>query len=197
MLVHFFKVPSFTQYGTTDMIAYVKGTNILFINPVVSGSGPTYYGSMVIDNIKKDNATVISIYDVAMDGKNIYRLQQDAYYPGDSSDTAWAPLYNYQLSPLDSFVTSIAMSANPAVIAANGGATTTINAVVRDQFLQNINGKIVTFTDDDDTVGKVYKNSLSDVAPITATTVDGLATVIYRAGTTAREVKITAVVEQS
>ena len=181
----FYNVDSFTVYGVVDTLAYVKGTNTLFINVGAVGTSSPHYGSMVMENIKLDEATVIDVYDICMDDQNIYRLQETP----DGTNTVWS-YYSYLLSSLDAFVTSISLAAYPAIIAANTVSTTDITAIVKDQFLQPIVGRLVYFSDDDST------GSITGGTPIN-TDSDGKAETIYTSGDTAREVKITAVVEQT
>lgn len=181
----FYKVDSFAIYGDIDTLAYVKGTNTLFVNVGAAGATLPYYGSMVMENIKLDEATVIPIYDICMDDQNIYRLQDIP----DGTNTTWTT-YSYLLSSLDAFVTSISLAAYPAIIAANTIATTDIIAIVKDQFWQPIIGRLVYFTEDDP-VGSITGGTPKN------TDSDGKAETIYTSGSAAREVKITAVVEQT
>jgi hypothetical protein len=181
----FYKIESFTDIGDTDMLCYIRGTNTLFVNisEEVDG-GLENYGSMVMENIKSDEATVIPVYDVSIDQGNMYRLQDIA----DEGSSTWS-YYNYLLSPLESFVTSISISASPAIIAANNLSTSTILATVKDQFLQPIIGRNVTFSEDGD-------GSLTG-GTVVPTDSDGQADTVYTAGDVAQEVKVTAVVEQT
>jgi hypothetical protein len=57
-----------------------------------------YYGTMIIDNIRADLAFIIPVYNVAVYGKTLYRLQDEATYYGTDND--WGSLYNYQISPI-------------------------------------------------------------------------------------------------
>ena len=182
----FYNVDSFAEYGDVDTLAYVKSTNTLFID-VSQGTLP-HYGSMVMDNVEDDEATLIEVYDMVMDDQNVYRLQLKATYYG-STTIFEDNTYNYQLSSLDSFVTSISLAAYPAIIAANLTSTSNITAIVKDQFLQPIVSRTVKFEDDD---------SPGFVDPINdSTDSDGKAATVYKSGDQAREVKITAIVEQS
>ena len=184
----FYNVDSFTAYGAIDTLAYIKATNILFVNTSGTGSTLPYYGSMVIDNVEDDEATLIVVYDLAMDDQNVYRLQLKATYYGVTAAFA-DNTYNYQLSSLDSFVASISLAAYPAIIAANQVSTSDIKAIVKDQFLQPIIARSVAFSDDD---------GVGTIAPTPVNTdSDGEAETIYTSGNEAREVKITAVVEQT
>ena len=81
------------------------------------------------------------------------------------------------------------MAAYPAIIAANGISTTDIIAIVKDQFLQPVVGRLVYFSENGD-------GSIIGGTPIN-TDSEGLSQTIYRSGTTAQEVKVTAVVEQT
>ena len=180
----FYNVDSFTEYGDVDTLAYVKGTNTLFVN--VGSDSLSYYGSMVMDNVEDDEATLIKVYDMVMDDQNVYRLQKKATYYGDTESWTY---YSYQLSSLDSFVTSISLAAYPAIIAANLVSNSSIVAYVKDQFLQPIVGRLVNFTDDN-TEGIIIGSPDN-------TDSDGKAQVTYRSGDDATEVKITAIVEQT
>lgn len=182
----FYKVDSFADYGEVDTLCFIKGTNTLFINVGAAGATLPYYGSMVMDNILSDTVTIIPVQDLAMDDQNVYRLQRAP--DGGSSLTQWS-FYSYVLSSLDSFVTSISLAAYPAVIAANTISTSTVVATVKDQFLQPIVGRLVAFTDDD-SAGYVVTTPVN-------TDPDGKSITSYKSGNTAREVKITAVVEQT
>jgi len=158
-------------YNTGESVWYVTATNLPF------------YGSMVMENIQSDEITVIPVYDLAIDNNNVYRLQNIEDGGGSMSG------YNYQLSPLSSFVTSISLSASPAIIAANNLSTSDITAYVKDQFLQPIAGRRVTFSENGD--GAITAGTQIN------TDSDGMAQTVYRAGVTASEITITAVVEQT
>ena len=168
-----------------NSICYVKGTNLLFLDP---DDLTTSYGSMTMDNIEDDQATNIAIYDLAIDGTNVYRLQLKATYYGNTGTFADST-YNYQLSSLNSFITSISLQADPAILPANGVNTSDITAIVKDQFNLPVIGRSVYFTDDDAN-GSIVSSPVS-------TDNDGVAETSYVAGTTAREVRITATAQQS
>ena len=168
-----------------NSIVYVKGTNLLFLDPTDLS---TTFGSMAMDNIEDDQATNITIYDLAMYGTNVHRLQRKATYYGTTATFADST-YSYQLSSLNSFITSINLSADPAILPANGVNPATIVAVVRDQFNLPINARQVFFTDDD-TVGGIVSSPVN-------TDSDGIAETTYVAGTSAREVRISATAQQT
>lgn len=185
-------------YGDgSNAIVYVKATNMLFLDP---NDPTTAYGSMSMDNLEDDLATVIPLYDVAIEGppayatvsgstgNNVYRLQRKATYYGTTYTFANST-YNYQLSTLDPFITSISLRANPAILPANGVNTATITAIVKDQFNLPIASKPVYFTDDDPDGDILAPNPAG-------TDANGVAITYYQAGITAREVKITATAQQ-
>jgi len=182
----FYNVDSFTEYGSVDTLSFVKATNMLFVNTSAAGLTLPFYGSMVMDNIEADEATVIPVYDLAMSDQNVYRLQLKATYY--QSTYTWTN-YNYQMAALNSFVTSLALAAYPGIIAANTVSTADIEAIVKDQFGNPVVGRLVYFTDDDP-VGSIIGGT-----PI-GTDSEGKAQTVYKSGNTAREVKITATVEQ-
>lgn len=168
----------------SDSIAYVKTSNMIFLDP---DDLTTSFGSMTMDNVEDDQSTVIDIYDLTIWESNIYRLQLKATYYG-TTYTFTGGSYNYQLSTTDSFITSISLRADPAIIPANGVNTSSITAVVKDQFNLPIASKLVYFTDDDPD-GYITGSPAN-------TNANGVATVTYVAGTTAREVRITATAQQ-
>lgn len=168
----------------SDSICFIKTTNMLFTDP----NTLTNYGSLSMDNVEDDQATVIPVYDVSIDGTNIYRLQRKATYYG-TTYTFGDSTYNYQLSTSTPFITSISLAAEPAILPANGVNNSTITAIVKDQFNLPISSKLVYFTDDDP-VGFITTSPVS-------TNANGVAQTAYKAGTSAREVKITSTAEQT
>jgi hypothetical protein len=168
-----------------NSLCYVKGTNAIFLNPDNLNSS---YGSMAMDNIKSDLATTITVYDLAMEGTNVFRLQRDATYYG-TTYTFVNSTYNYQLSSLNSFITSISLRSNPSILPANGVNTAEITAIVKDQFDLPIQARQVFFTDDDPT-GAILSSPIN-------TDSNGVAVTTYKAGTTAREVRVTSTCQQA
>jgi len=183
----FYNVDSFPDYGDVDTLIYVKNSNMMFVDVANAGSVLPFYGSMVMDNIQSNSATILSIYDLAMYSQNVYRLQKG---PDDGAGETWT-YYSYELSTLDSFVSSISLAADPAIIAANEISTSTITAYVRDQFWNPIDGRSVTYSVDGSDGADIISANPSN------TNVDGRSTATLRSGNTAREVQITAVVEQT
>lgn len=174
-----------TNWPKFQSLMYVRTTNMIFLNVDNFSSS---YGSMTMDNLDDDQATVLSVYDMSVEGANIYRLQLKATYYGQTY-TFVGGFYNYQLATLEPFITSISLRANPAILPANGVNVSSVIAIVKDQFNIAIEGKQVYFTEDDP--------NGSITTPITQTDEHGEAKTGYKAGTTAREVKITATAQQT
>jgi hypothetical protein len=168
-----------------NTIAYSKATNLIFLDP---RNLYTSHGSMSMDNLENNQSSIIPIFDMAIEGVNVYRLQQRATYYGSTYQWTVGP-FNYQLSTLQPFVTSISLRANPAILPANGVNVSNIIAIVKDQYNNPMVGKIVYFTDDDP-VGAILTTNVN-------TDGRGIAATAYKAGTAAREVKITATVQQT
>ena len=166
-------------------LAYVRTTNMIFLN---IDDFTESYGSITMDNLESNQASAITVYDLTMEGVNVYRLQLKATYYG-TTYTFTGSLYSYQLSTLEPFITNISLRANPAILPANGVNVSTITAIIKDQFDLPVVGKSVYFTEDD------ANGSISGGNPKN-TDSNGQAVTTYTAGTTAREVKITATAQQ-
>jgi hypothetical protein len=183
----FFNVPA-SVFGGGDeynSICYIKGTSMIFLDPTDLNNS---FGSMIMDNIEDDQATNITVYDVAIDGTNVYRLQRKATYYGTTASFA-DNTYNYQLSTLNSFIASISLQSDPSILPANGVNVSNITAIVKDQFNLPVASRLVYFTDDDP-VGSINTTPVS-------TNGNGVAQTTYTAGTSAREVSITATAQQT
>ena len=182
--------------NAVNALAYVRGSNMLFKDVKGADGGgpasPTYmenYGSMAMDN-RQTGGAEIEVYDLIIDGKNIYRLQDEATYYGSTAPFSGGR-YSYQLATTTPFIFSISLQATPAVIPADAGVGySDITGVVKSQFLLPIVGKLVTFAHDDP------NGYLTGTNPDT-TDADGVVTITYHSGTTAREVTITATAQQS
>jgi hypothetical protein len=188
----FFRINSFSSdpdIGVVDALSYIKSTNLLFVNTTEIGGELTYYGSMVLENIYSDESNVIPVVDIAMEGDNVYRLQ----IREDGANSNWSQ-YNYDLSSLTSFISSISLSADPALLAANGVSSSDIDAFVKDQFLQPVGPlKNVDFS----IISGDGVISGGDVDPNTdQTDADGKASVVYTSGTAAQEIQIRATAVQ-
>lgn len=177
-------VPNGTMEPKYNSLCFIKGTNMVFLNPDDLNNS---FGSMTMDNIRSDLATNIIVYDLAIEGSNVYRLQREATYYG-STQTFSNNTYNYQLSSLNSFITSMNVKTDPAILPANGVNPSLITVTVRDQFNLPVPQKQVYFTDDDPTGGILSSPVNTDS--------NGVAQTTYIAGTIAREVRISATAQQ-
>ena len=148
----------------TGIIAYIRGMQMLMKQPNMPGGGLTYPGgyvgtnqefkenlaSMLIDNgIKNDRITLHTMYDLSVSihpeecrSVNIYRLQKSYTY--GTIEGTWST-YNYVVSVMKPMVTSIALTADPALVVANGVDRSLIVATVRDQYGAPMNYKRVVF----------------------------------------------------
>jgi len=146
-------------------IAYIRGQQLLFKKPNLPAGGIPYPGgitgvgnefqsniaSMIIDNaIKIDKVNLWTMYDLgtSVDPSdcvtvNIYRLQTGYTY-GSLEGNFTGP-YNYVVSVMEPMVTSIALTAEPALVVANGVDSSMIWATVRDQYGQPMNYKRIVF----------------------------------------------------
>lgn len=174
----FSNIDCFSAYGAVDALLYVKGANILFVDIDTVGIYLNYYGSMVIDNIS--GQTVQGVWDLAVSDSNVYRLQ--------TIGTG----YNYVLSTLNSIVSSIALEASPAIITANEVSSSTITANVKDQFFQPVQARLVTFL----YIPGSDTGHLTGANPANTDT-NGVATIVYVSGNTAKQVVISATVDQT
>lgn len=142
------------------------------------------YGIADIDNIRADKSTIIPVYDIAVYGGAIYRLQDEATYYGVNND--WGSQYNYQVTPSRSFIDNITVAAYPEILPANATNISTITANVLDQYNRGAVYKPVFWTDDDDygyiTINPTYTDLFFGT---------GNSTTYYRAGVQVRKVTVT------
>lgn len=146
----------------TGIIAYIRGMQMLMKQPNMPGGTLVYPGgytgtnqefkenisSMLIDNaLKNDRVTIHTIYDLTASVHptdcvtvNIYRLQLGYTY--GAIEGTWSN-YNYVVSVMQPMVTSIALTADPALVVANGVDRSIITATVRDQYGAPLNYKRV------------------------------------------------------
>jgi hypothetical protein len=166
-----------------DDLVYNSGKIAYFTDDI------PYYGIMGMDNIRTDQITIIPVYNVAIRSRTLYRLQDEATYYGTNND--WGAYYNYQVSPIRSFLDSITIAASPVILPANGYNITEITSVVTDQYGEGVLYKPVFLTDDDPD-GYILTNPVyTDIFFGT-----GAATTYYRAGVIVRLVTIEGTVTQ-
>ncbi len=171
----------FYNTGTTQYVLYVLGTVVRFFN-INTNLNET---SMLIDNIKDDQVSVITVYDIKVEEDTLYRLQHSATYYG--TDYSWGT-YNYQVSTLRSFIDSVTVDVTPKILPSNGINVAEITSVVRDQYNNPAQFRIVMFQDTDPT---------GFVTNLTVYTgLDGVATSYYKAGVVPASVVIRATATQ-
>lgn len=170
-------------YNTIDIqyIVFVIGTVARFFNLATLEVDK----SMFIDNVKTDQVSVITIHDLKVAEGSLFRLQDEATY--FDTDYTFA-MYNYQCSPLRSFVDSVTIDVYPKVLPSNGFNVSDITTFVKDQYSNASKIKPVTFIDDDQ-VGFITTVS-------TYTDTKGKAVSSYKAGVTPGVVTITVTVTQ-
>ncbi len=151
-------------------------------------SGNTYYGIMQMDNIQTNQSTLHTIYDIDIEEDNLYRLQKTATYYG--SNYSWST-YNFQISPIRSFIDFITVDSDTHILPATGRNVTSVRSVTLDQYGQGVVNRPVTFVDDDD-VGFINTEVVyTDIFYNT-----GRANTAYTSGTDLRIVTINAKVTQ-
>jgi hypothetical protein len=143
---------------------------------------------MLLDNVKSNDVDIIDVFDLSIDGDNIYKLQYRGNYFGNTESYTLA---QYHVATQTNMVTAIALLVNPTIISANGIASSTVTARITDQFRQPVPGRLVYFDHDDvsATPGEIITSPVN-------TDANGEAITSYRSGTTPSEVKISALVDQ-
>jgi hypothetical protein len=165
--------------STVDALIYVKGVNAVYVNV----NNLSNYATMVMDNLRINGTTIISIYDIAIQGTTLYRLQDEGTYYGTDND--WGAQYNYVVSPIRRFVNVISVGAYPVILPANGYNFLEVTAIVNDQYGAGAVGKPVFFTDTDSvgyiTINPAYTETFFGT---------GKAITYYRAGVDVQTVTI-------
>lgn len=165
----------------TQYLLFNVGTTLRFFNIKTL----VVEKSMVIDNIKSDQSTIIPIYDLKVKDNILYRLQDIMSYFGVDYLLS---TYNYQSSPLRPFVDSVTLDVSPKILPSNGINVAELTSVVRDQYDDPIKLKPVTFEDSDPTG---YITTIN-----TYTNKYGIAHSVYRAGIVPNEVVINVIATQ-
>jgi hypothetical protein len=185
----FHEVDSFTGSLTVfnkPYLVFMRTTNLLFID--VNDANLTIELSAVQNNLSTNTTTVFDVYDMGIEGNTIFRLQEDFNINGQETSHA----YNYQLATFKPFPNAIALTADPTILPADSGASSsTIVATVTDQYAL----AYVTIPDAEiefSTTGGGAGSSITGGSlPLNSL---GQATVTYTTGDTAGLVTISAVV---
>jgi hypothetical protein len=96
--------------------------------------------------------------------------------------------YNYQCTPIRSFIDSVSMEVYPKILPSNGTSISTVKTAMQDQYGEPAQYKAAHLSDDDD------YGYLTIDTPLT--NLEGVATSYYRAGLEVRQVTITALATQ-
>ena len=187
----FHEVDSFTGSFITfnkPYVVFIRTTNLLFMNP--NDSNLTIELSSVQNNLSADTTTVFDVSDMGIDGNTIFRLQLKFNINGtETTETT----FNYQLATFRPFPTAIAITAVPAILPADSGASTSvITATVTDQYaLAFVTSPPATIA-----FSTTGGGTGSGVSPTGSISLDGngQATVTYTTGDAAGLVTISAIV---
>jgi len=182
--------------GKQTYLLIARDSTLLFFNV----STNVVDRSLVMNNIKVDTISNWPVFDMTVLGVEpnivLYRLQQGTTYKNESLDLvdeSWGSQYNYEKQLLRRVVNSIAVSANPSIIPADGNSTSDITATLRDQYNDLVpSGKTVNWSDDSGGPGGGGGQGLFSTQ--TVTDAFGVARNTYKSGTIEADVKITAAV---
>jgi len=129
----FVEVDTFTgslAIHNKPFLIFIRTNNLLFVD--VFDSNLVTELSSIQNNLNVDTTSVFEVFDLAHEGDTIFRLQKSFNIAGtETSETT----FNYQLATFKPFPTAIALTAVPAILPADSGASTSsITAVVTDQY---------------------------------------------------------------
>lgn len=138
------KASTIFTHHNYNLLGFVHNTNFILLD---MDNDLVLYDTMNLDNIEEDDATIIPIYDCFFHRGSLYRIQKKATYFGTTY--VWGT-YNYQLSPIDSFVDSVAVQAFPVIVNSDGISKVKVSANVKDQYASPSVSVKVLFKEDDD-----------------------------------------------
>jgi hypothetical protein len=179
------------KYNTTisdneRYVLFVRGSNIEFYNV----NSLAVSKSLAVTNlVKSDGVTYWDVYEMAVSGfepdVSLFRLQLGTTYGNPEADESWSSVYSYEKTLLRRVVNSIAVTAYPTILPADGVSTASIMAYVTDQYGNPAASKTVSWAND--------SGDASRLSPTSSTTdAFGRAHTTYRAGIVEDDVKITA-----
>jgi len=135
-------VPTAAWNNNFNTLSFIKGQNLIHLNT----SDYTITKSQVLMLTKPDKITYIPIYDLDLNGVDVYKLQKEQYLVNDSGVTSleeWTT-YNYVLDSLEPHTHSITVSAINTILFYQG--FTYVEAIVRDQYGIGLLGVNVVFS---------------------------------------------------
>ena len=187
----FVEVSSFTgslAVHNKPFLIFIRTNNLLFID--TNDSNLVTELSSIQNNLNVSTTEVFEVFDLGHEGDTLFRLQLKFNIAGtESTETT----HNYQLATFRPFPTAIGLTAVPAILPADSGASSSIiTAVVTDQYALAFGGGSSTITFS--TAGGGTGSGLSDTNPISLPTT-GTVTVTYTTGDTAGLVTISAEVK--
>ncbi len=165
-----------SSYGIpySDSIGVIKNSNLVFIDK----NDYEVKKSFALMATKSDKHSVITIYDISFTNTSVYRLQKEIVLRDNSvnyRDYSWVN-YNYVQDGVVPYVDSISMWSTPSCTLGNQ-TSTTIHALVRDQYGSEVSNKIVYFDRVGDTSG-----SFDDPNKQAITNNEGIASIGYTSG---------------
>ncbi len=125
-----------------EYLIFIRTNSLLFID--VNDSNLITSLSAVQNNLSIDTTEVFTIFDLAIEGDTLFRLQNRFNINGTETTST---TFNYQLATFEPFPTAISLTAVPAILPADsGGSTSTVTAKVTDQYLLAFGGGSATLT---------------------------------------------------
>ena len=166
-------------------LIFIRTNNLLFID--INDSNLITELSSIQNNLNIATTEVFDVFDLGHEGDTLFRLQKKFNIAGTESTEG---THNYQLATFRPFPTAIALTAVPAVLPADSGASSSlITAVVTDQYALpfGAGGSTIQFS----TAGGGTGSGLSELGLI-ALPANGTVSVTYTTGDTAGLVTISA-----
>ena len=115
-----------------DSLIFVRKTTALFVKPY---EGYTTWRSMFLNNVKKDNFTILPVSSIKFDDINVYKLMKGITLRtdvGSKIDISWTN-YNYWPDTISLYTNSVEVSSDNSFLIGQG-QTTTLKVFVKDQF---------------------------------------------------------------
>ncbi len=169
-------------------LIFIRTNNLLFID--INDSNLITELSSIQNNLSVSTTEVFEVSDLGHEGDTLFRLQLKFNIAGSETTES---TFNYQLATFRPFPTAIGLTAVPAILPADSGASSsTITAVVTDQYALPFGGggSTIQFS----TAGGGTGAGLSETGTISLPA-NGTATVTYTTGDASGLVTISAEVK--